>query len=113
MRPIDADAFERELMFSEEAFETLDDDEMAFVLRKLADAPTILQWIPCSERLPMPLTNVLITASYYGRRYTTCAYLKHDGEWKCEIMGYGGLFGSTVIAWMPLPEPYEQTERSE
>lgn len=72
------------------------------------DEPTIdaePQWIPCSERLPeddrskvVTLANGNAEVGYYS-----------NGDWWCvgdEIT----LENQTVIAWMPLPEPYEVEE---
>ena len=62
------------------------------------------QWIPCSERLPVEQTDVLVTVKYngfigmYGTRIKT-GFLDEYG-WN------GDCFGGTVVAWMPLPEPY-------
>lgn len=41
MRLIDADAYEHDLMFSEEVYEAVDDDALRLVLNKLSDAPTV------------------------------------------------------------------------
>ena len=94
-RMIDADAFKKENerllhcdfpYLSETTLEELIDE-----------APTIdaePHWIPCSERLPEALEEVLVT-SKYGHVYTS--RIVH-GEFE---------YGGEVIAWMPLPEPYE------
>lgn len=78
------------------------------------DAPTIdaePQWIPCSERLPKIKEIVLITndkghvrcGQYRGVGF----FSKNDGRphwnWKGNTL-------ETVVAWMPLPEPYEVKE---
>ena len=75
------------------------------------DAPTIdaePQWIPCSERLPKMKEIVLITndkghvrcGQYRGVGF----FSKNDGRphwnWKGNTL-------ETVVAWMPLPKPYE------
>lgn len=54
-------------------------------------------WIPCSERLPERSGYYLVT----GRQGMVNKCLYRDGYW------YGNC---TVIAWMPLPEPYEDGE---
>lgn len=84
-------------------------------LEELIDeAPTIdaePQWIPCSERLPKMKEIVLITndkghvrcGQYRGVGF----FSKNDGRphwnWKGNTL-------ETVVAWMPLPKPYEVEE---
>ena len=63
------------------------------------------KWIPCSEKLPEPYQYVLRTVKrlYWdeGTGYTTCldvdigTYNTNDGN---------------IVAWMPLPKPYERKE---
>jgi len=77
----------------------------AYVCEVLDDAPTVdagPKWIPCSERLPdddrskvVTLANGNVEAGYYS-----------NGDWWC-IGDSISLENPTVIAWMPLPEPYE------
>ena len=55
------------------------------------------QWIPCSERLPERNGYYLVT----GRQGAVNKRLYQDGYW------YGNW---TVIAWMPLPEPYKEDD---
>lgn len=70
------------------------------------------QWIPCSERLPekdgrywawceifVVPDHVDDPCSYYGSR--EASYL--NDHW------YGDDIGK-VVAWMPLPEPYKESE---
>ena len=80
-------------------------DMHRLLVRVIAHQPTIdaePHWIPCSERLPeddrskvVTLANGKAEVGYYS-----------NGDWWCvgdEIT----LENQTVIAWMPLPEPYE------
>ena len=60
------------------------------------------QWIPCNERLPEDSSPVLITHRggvsygwYNGRYFERGANTNHRKL-------------QTVIAWMPLPEPYRE-----
>lgn len=66
---------------------------------------TQTEWIPCSERLPdddrtkvVTLANGNAEAGYYS-----------NGDWWC-IGDTISLENPTVIAWMPLPKPYEVKE---
>lgn len=59
-------------------------------------------WIPCSERLPeddrskvVTLANGNAEVGYYS-----------NGDWWC-VGDKFTLENPTVIAWMPLPKPYE------
>lgn len=58
------------------------------------------KWIPCSERLPKDNGYYLTTAMYHE---VYCDYWEEERFNRTE----------TVIAWMPLPEPYEADMRGE
>lgn len=61
--------------------------------------PRVGEWIPCSERLPEKEGSYLLTSkTVSGIRYVRPGMLYSNGK-----------FGSdSVIAWMPLPEPYKE-----
>ena len=108
MRLIDADALIAEIVKTT----TFVKDSVLF--QKMVDeAPTVSadrptgEWIPVGERLPCAYTSVEVTYEYNGKRYTTVGDLEDDEEWHTELLGYGGFFGSKIIAWRPLPEPYK------
>lgn len=71
------------------------ESEFLDALRVLVDP-----WIPCEERLPSEDGDYLVTFSLMGVKFPieVCAF--EDGKWDKYL--YDG-----VLAWMPLPKPYE------
>lgn len=63
-------------------------------------------WIPVSERLPEIRQHVLCQCR--GNNYSVLR-LNQDSGWEC-IYPHTTYMQSFVIAWMPLPEPYEPQE---
>lgn len=111
MRTIDADALLTEMKCSGKA---------AYML--VQEAPTIdpkPQWIPCSDRFPecengseskeavlFQLRDTgTIEVGYYGRggKYKDSYFRSYRDR-------YEGFSSDCVIAWMPLPEPYDPEE---
>ena len=67
------------------------------------------QWIPCSKKLPEKIGCYLVSNKYGGVYSTVLDYMR-EGE-KC--FGYYDdddffVEDDTVVAWMPLPEPYKK-----
>lgn len=66
------------------------------------------QWIPCSEKLPE--VNIPVLAQwgiyYSGENRIEILYLNEFGRWHGDL----GEPNGKVIAWMPLPTPYEKGE---
>ena len=63
------------------------------------------QWIPCSDRLPKQGQEVICQCR---ARIIKVLKLDANGDWyqdadHCYMSGF-------VIAWMPLPDPYEEKE---
>lgn len=60
------------------------------------------RWIPVSERLPEEKQAVLVWCHQYKNIY--CAYLEKKQWW---IFGaFVQIVPSEVVAWMPLPKPF-------
>lgn len=64
----------------------------------MKELPSAQQWIPVTERLPDKECFVLVTVND-GAIYTDLSLFRHDGRF-IEHTG-------DVIAWMPLPEPWD------
>ena len=67
-------------------------------------------WIPCSERLPERDELVLVTYKTTDKIHL-CKYLDDGSEnswwpYKDDCCAWNNV----VIAWMPLPEPYEESD---
>ena len=126
MRPIDADALVKDGYVLHRTYQQ-DKKTMVYETKRIEDVPTVQiepKWIPCSERLPdekdagilkklgieKRSEDVLATVEVKGERMTvtTCTY---DGKWEWD-MKYA-FPDYKVIAWMPLPEPYQGERRKE
>ncbi len=94
----------------------------------IKNAPTIEErkWIPCSERLPKEHESiwakakgtdrwseamwekqsdeVIVTELFEDGTTRTDTACTHDGEWYVRVK----IVKRKIIAWMPLPEPYEE-----
>lgn len=80
--------------------------------KKLFDLPSVTpwsDWIPVSEKLPEPLTAVLLTVRYKSSRYLTyqVGYWEDTLEKWEKWLEIGTLDDEfEVLAWMELPERY-------
>lgn len=68
------------------------------------------QWIPCSERLPEYDAELYIVTDYCEqinrkRMHLSYCYMNTSGFWSDVPLGY------KVLAWMPLPKPYEEGKK--
>lgn len=74
------------------------------------------RWIPCSERLPKKHGESYLVTISDGAVYTTTLQWDANGKrWYLSFFNDGNIlvdFIDDVIAWLPLPEPY-QAERWE
>lgn len=69
-------------------------------LEELKELREKSKWIPCSERLPEDNTDVIVC--FYSGTVTEMRY------WGNGI--FQGIYehtAKTIVAWMPLPEPYK------
>lgn len=95
-------------MTREEAIEFIAQSVKSDVdMAKVADAIKALEqepkWIPVSERLPKKNVEVLATTVWgavtIAEMYSANDWLIHEGATNAEI--------DDIVAWMPLPKPYE------
>ena len=63
-------------------------------------------WIPCSEKLPELRQDVLVTVKYTGFMGMH-GYWIQTGHMEAENDWWGNCAGGEVIAWQPLPQPYQ------
>ena len=75
----------------------------------IEEQPKIGEWIPCSERLPDAGKRYLVSVIWKDKDFEKSAVYDavygSDGLWHSynyEHVSY------KVIAWQPLPEPYQQ-----
>ena len=62
-------------------------------------------WISCNDRLPEPIRPVLVTLrNWMNDKYIVRVGRFHTDHWKTDE---GIVENSVVIAWQPLPQPYQ------
>jgi hypothetical protein len=72
------------------------------------------RWIPVAKGLPEELETVLVWFEYYRYGNFNCMYQTYGlgyvvgGKFSGIINGTSGWKKLKVIAWMPLPRPYEE-----
>lgn len=91
-----------------------DKNKLSEAIEKLArledadDTNVLGKWIPCSEKLPE--VNIPVLAQweiyYSGENRIEILCLNDLGRWHGDL----GEPNGKVIAWMPLPTPYEKGE---
>ena len=69
--------------------------------------PKTGHWIPVSDRLPERYKEVIVTDIETSDTYQS-QYIG-NGYWECD----NGTLKNRIIAWMPLPKPYEPQERED
>lgn len=86
----------------------LNNEQEARLMNMIAKAKGI-EWIPVSERLPKDRRECLVTAYWHERYQTMVGCYWGKNEWWCVPWNNTGNAQRElhVIAWMPLPTPYE------
>lgn len=80
----------------------------------IKNQPKVGDWISCSEQLPEDGTDVIVWFEYfrygeYNRLFqTTGISYMYDGKWSGFVNGQSGWNQLSIIAWQPLPEPYNK-----
>ena len=88
--------------------EVLVNDGIDNIVDRINDLPSAdAEWIPCSEKLPEKGEVVLITN---GKGNVRCGQYRseHDVRDGTHYWWWKGKTVETVLAWMPLPEPYRE-----
>jgi hypothetical protein len=89
----------REDVLVEEVIRGIEYNTIMRVIEAIDEVATVNQWIPCEERLPKENEEVYVTLiNYTGERMTSV-----------DVFENGKFYhhSKNVIAWQPLPEPYE------
>lgn len=121
MRLIDADRLKEKVLKwlpsdpcgIDEKEHPIETDIVVSLMMEIEEAPTVNEWIPCSERLPEPdyVKKIIVTMKNRNKNFSTIANYKEvtirgekirRWEWNDRVN-----FPWEVIAWMPLPEPYK------
>lgn len=94
----------------------IDPKDAVSAIENLSSAQLEPHWIPCSERLPKKHGESYLVTISDGAVYTTTLQWDANGKrWYLSFFNDGNIlvdFIDDVIAWLPLPEPY-QAERWE
>lgn len=76
---------------------------------RLENMPKVNEWIPVEERLPEENGYYIVTApSCINEEMTTMELYFDDGKWLINEGDEIFYYEKSIIAWMPLPKPYEK-----
>ena len=65
-------------------------------------------WIPCSERLPENISTVILQVKEIEK--PTFGWYGNIIGWKLTVEDFLKLKDFTVVAWQPLPQPFQKGE---
>ena len=93
---------------------SMDQEVVEEELLKLPSVKPEQRWIPVSERLPDKRGDYLVTLCGNGEPWVEIALWNETfgGRWQMVLyndVDYSDI--SNVIAWMPLPKPYQEGEQ--
>lgn len=71
-------------------------------IKALPSAQPEQQWTPCSEKPPEEESEVFVTTSWND----VCKAWYSNGKWRAEFINEYD--DDEILAWMPLPEPYQK-----
>jgi len=121
MRLIDADALKEKVeaiifgcSFKGDELHCELNSVLDYISNTLIDgAPTMNEWIPCSERLPSEKGNYLVWYRFYDvikdKIMSSCKIAYYSTELDHWLgLRYSEYSRDVVLAWMPLPEPYKE-----
>lgn len=82
-------------------------------MKRIEEQPQVGGWIPVTERLPYNGYGVLVTVNGKHNNITfenSLEIAEYDNIEGWIIEGYLDWLAPDVTAWMPLPEPYKESE---
>ena len=89
--------------FSDNMLQLFGNEALRVIGKAIEDGYTLQKWIPCSERLPEPYDDVIISA----KGYVCEANLRDSKEYFLTHNARMFIKTEETDAWMQLPKPYE------
>lgn len=77
---------------------------------KLQELKEQTRWIPVNENLPEEGVDVLVCDKYGEMRITNGKYYTFNENWTPWCWDIDDFAFGKVVAWKPLPEPYDEKE---